>query len=264
MLLSWSQSNIEGLTEKKFNKAQSLTFNELLTKNAQDKSWCEVFLTINASINNYTENSDYIKGLINQLDDTTATKLTGTSRLIVWDRIISGDIIFEGKGLVIENDIYQLSGRANQILQNLTKKNFGYVNINSTKEDLQLLKAKWLKHIDNEKIPEYDKPTYENASIPEISSLKAFEALVVSLEPNKKKTAITKNCLKNIYGLDSMPEDKKSSARLCNPDSYTLGYLAMLIGVEKMSDEMDNKWWIKFWDENKSSLKWNTNKGHFE
>ena len=76
----------------------------------------------NASINNYSEDSSYLKGLANQITNRTETKLKGTSRLIIWDRI-SGDIIFEGKGLDLTTIYLKLVEKSN--LQNLTHKNFG-------------------------------------------------------------------------------------------------------------------------------------------
>ena len=122
LLTSWSQQNIENYTKEMYDQAQKLSPSELLEKNLNAKSWSEVFLTLNSSINNYSANKDYLKGLTDQLTNNNITKLEGTSRLIIWDRITSGDIIFEGKGLVIENDLFKVAGRANQILQKYNKK----------------------------------------------------------------------------------------------------------------------------------------------
>jgi len=102
-----------------YDQAQMLTASELLTKNLIDQSWSAVFLTLNASVNNFSKDSIYLRALANQIDNDAGTKLQGTSRLIIWDRIINSDIIFEGKGLVIDNDLFKVAGRANQILQSL-------------------------------------------------------------------------------------------------------------------------------------------------
>ena len=101
LLVSWSQQNIENYTKEMYDDAQKLTSTELLVKNLNDKSWSNVFLTLNASVNNYSKDSTYLKGLTNQISNSKETILEGTSRLIIWDRIISGDILFEGKGLII-------------------------------------------------------------------------------------------------------------------------------------------------------------------
>jgi len=264
MLMSWGQKDIEGWTKEKWELSQTLTVNQLLDRNLSAESWSDFFAILNASINNYTTNQEYLNNLVEQITDTIETRLKGTRRLIIWERIISGDIIFEGKGLIIENDIFKVGGRANEILQKLTKKNFGYVSINSTEKDLFELKNKWLDFFAGKTVGEYKEPEFKNAQIDKISSLKAFNALVVSLKSNPQKEEIIKNCLKNVYNLDEMPKDKSSSAVYCNPDTYTLGYLGMLIGDKKNDERKDAQWWQNFWNENKDKLVWNAKKGYYE
>jgi len=264
LLTSWSQSNIENYTKEMYDEAQKLTPTELLFKNLNDSSWSAVFLTLNASINNYTKDTNYLKELANQVTNKKETKLEGTSRLIIWDRIISGDIIFEGKGLVIDNDLFKVGGRANQILQNLTNKNFGNVNIHSTDKELEVLKDNWLDYLSNKPVEEYIPIENKNARIPEISSLNAVQALIVSIQDNSAKELITKNCLKNVYKLDEMPKEKGSSASYCNPDTYTYAYLEILFGYEKFDETKDAKWWLTFWTTNQNKLIWNNELGIFE
>lgn len=264
LLTSWSQQNIENYTKEMYDEAQKLTPSQLLTKNLNDKSWSAVFLTLNASINNYSKDSTYLKALTEQIANNTITKLEGTSRLIIWDRIITGDITFEGKGLVVDNDLFKVGGRANQILQNLTKKNFGFVTINSTSNELEELKSKWLKYLTNNAVEEYKPEEYKNSKIPEISSLTAVQALIISLQDNSKKDLITKSCLKKVYKLDEMPKEKGSSASYCNPDTYTFSYLGMLFGDKTFDETKDAKWWQKFWDTNHSKLVWNDESGIYQ
>lgn len=261
LLTSWSQQNIENYTKEMYEEAQKLKSSELLIKNLNDKSWSAVFLTLNASINNYAKDNDYLKSLANQLTNKTETKLEGTSRLIIWDRIISKDIIFEGKGLVIDNDLFTVSGRANQILQNLTNRNFGYVTINSTEKELNNLKKNWLDYLSNKNVEDFKPLEYKNSKIPEISSLNAVNALIISLQDNTRKEAITKKCLKNVYKLDEIPKEKGSSASYCNPDTYTYSYLAILFGEVKADESKNASWWLNFWNENHKNLVWNSEKG---
>ncbi len=264
LLTSWSQQDIENYTREMYDNAQKLTTTELLTKNINDDSWSSVFLTLNASVNNYKENKEYLIELAKQITHVEETQLKGTSRLIIWDRIITGDIIFEGKGLVISNDLYKLGGRANQLLQNLTNKNFGYVSINSTEEELNKLQQSWLNYLSGKVVQEFNPIEYPNAKIPEVSSLNAVQALIISLQDNPKKDVITKSCLKNVYKLDEMPKEKGSSASYCNPDTYTYGYLGMLFGDNKIDEKKDAKWWLNYWNENHEKLKWNNDLGVYE
>lgn len=264
LFVSWSQQNIENYTREMYDKAQKLTSSELLSKNLDDRSWSAVFLTQNASINNYSKDTAYFKGLANQITNTRETKLEGTSRLIIWDRIISGDIVFEGKGLLYDNDLFKVSGRANQILQQLTQKNFGDVTISSSGKELEELKNKWVNSLSNIPVEEYKPIEFKNAKIPEICSLSAVHALIISLQDNPAKEQITKNCLKKVYNLDKMPKDEGSSAIYCDPDTYTTANLAMLFGDEKVDKRKDSKWWLKFWNENQNNLVWNDTKGIYE
>jgi hypothetical protein len=264
LLTSWSQKNIENYTKEMYEEAQKLTASELLNKNLNGKSWSAVFLTLNASINNYSKDSFYLKALANQIANNTETKLEGTSRLIIWDRIISGDIIFEGKGLVVDNDLFKVGGRANQLLQNLTGKNFGFVTNHSSIQELEELKSKWINFLSNKSVEEYKPIEYKKSKIPEITSLSAVQALIISLQDNSKKKQITKNCLKNIYNLDEMPKEKGSSASYCNPDTYTFSYLGMLFGEKYIDETRDAKWWQKFWDTNQNKLIWNNEMGTYE
>ena len=263
LLTSWSQQNIENYTKEMYDEARKLTSDQLLSKNINSKSWSEVFLTLNASVNNFSQDNNYHKKLAEQISNSTETKLIGTSRLIIWDRIITGDIIFEGKGLVIDNDLFKVSGRANQILQNLTKKNFGNVSVNSSSKDLEEIRKKWLNFLSGKQEDEVIPQEYTNSIIPEISSLAAVQALILSLQENPLKQQLTKNCLKNVYKLDEMPKEQGPSS-YCNPDTYTYAYLGMIFGDEKADETKDANWWKAFWENNRNKLSWNSTKGIYE
>lgn len=261
ILASWSQQNIENYTKEKYDEVQSLSSSDLATKNINDKSWSDVFLTLNASLNNYSKNKDYLDTILSQITDQTVTKLEGTSRLIIWERIISKDITFEGKGLIISNDLFTVAGRANQILQNLTNKNFGYVGMNSEGKELVKLQSRWLSYFENQKVDEVQVVQYVGAKIPEICSLKAIHAMIVSLQDNSVKNEIMQNCLISVYDLEEMPNNESSSARFCNPDTYTNAYLGMLFGEEKFDSSKDAYWWLSFWDKNREQMVWNSEMG---
>jgi len=75
LLMSWSQQNIENYTEDMYNEAQKLSPAQLLEKNKNAVYWSEVFLTMNASVNNYKEDKEYLKSLANQITDIKETKI---------------------------------------------------------------------------------------------------------------------------------------------------------------------------------------------
>lgn len=263
-LVSWSQQNIENFTKEMYDAAQKLSSTELLAKNLKDRGWADVFATLNASVNNYSKDTVYWKALAGMVANKTETKLTGTSRLVIWDRITSGDILFEGKGLVIDNDLFTVGGRANQILQNLTGQNFGYVTIKSSENDLLQLRDRWVDFLNNKPVTKYTPEQYKNAKIPEISSLNAVQAMIQSLQNDPRKDELTRKCLKNIYQLDEMPKDSSSPANFCNPDTYTRSYLVMLFGMTSQNETNDPRRWKAFWEGYHDKLVWNEEKGIWE
>jgi hypothetical protein len=91
-----------------------------------------------------------------------------------------------------------------------------------------------------------------------------LEALITSLKPSAEKEALTKNCLRKMYGLDELPKEKNSPAVYCSPDTYTFSYLAMLTGDKTYDEKKNYEWWSKWWAENKSKLSWNAEKAIFE
>lgn len=160
--------------------------------------------------------------------------------------------------------MFKVGGRANQILQNLTDKNFGFVTIHSTIKELEDLKRKWLDFLSYKPVEEYKPIEYVNSEIPEASSLTAVQALIISLQDNFVKQQITKNCLKEVYNLDEMPKEKGLSASYCKPDTYTFSYLGILFGDKKVDEAKDAAWWRFFWDTNHSKLVWNDESGIYQ
>ncbi|MGG5578309.1 hypothetical protein ACPDHL_13335 [Myroides sp. C15-4] len=264
LLTSWSQQNIENYTKEMYDEAQNLSSAELVEKNVNDEYWSEVFLTLNASLNHHAKDIDFLHALTEQITDKTQTNLKGSSRLIIWDRISSGDLTFEGKGIVFENDLFTVAGRANQLLQSLTNKNFGFITIETSQEELESIKNKWQAHLAGKPVDEFQPVKFQNSKIPEISSLAAIKALVISLQENPIKNQLTKKCLHDLYNLEELPKEKGSSASYCNPDTYTYAYLGMVFGHKKADDDKNATWWLNFWNENQNKLIWNSSAGIYE
>jgi hypothetical protein len=260
ILLAWSSSNIPGINEQSFKEAQQWSVDEILSKNIKTTSWPEAYLLMVGAFQ-HREDKNLLKGLISQITDTTKSNLKFTGRLIIWERITNGEIEFEGKGYQCDDDLFSISGRSNWILRNLTKKKFGFVRPDSSKEELTLLQQKWTSWLNGEKVEEQPNQYISKEKvIEEISSIQALEALIISLKPTNEKEKLTKDCLKNLYKLNEMPTDPGSPAALCNPDAYTNGYLALITGI---SDPYLYDWWQEWWNQNKKILQWDSEKGKF-
>lgn len=259
-LFSWGGKDLEGMTSEKFDASKKWTTDDILNKIRTANEWPSVYLLIVAS-KQYKEDKVFIDSLINLVSNTTETKLHLTSRLIIWERITSGDILFEGKGVQIGDDLFKVAGRANWILRFLTGKNFGFVKLNHNTDSLKILKNKWTSWSEGKTVDEYKDP-YETTSkgIDEIKSYEALEAIINSLKKSREKEELTKNCLSKIYKLTELPKDPSSPATMCSPDTYAYMYLTMLTDIENREPY---EWWAKWWSLNKDKLIWDKEKGKF-
>ncbi len=258
-LLSWSPSDVQGVTEQSFNEARGIKPGQLAEKNLAVRSWADAFLLMVGATAN-KDDAGLRKAMVAQITNSSKTTLEKTSRLIIWERIISGEILFEGKGYQADDDLFTVAGRANWVLRNITKKNFGFVTPASTAADLAQLQKKWNQYLNGEAVAEYQNP-YDSAEqgLSELRSPAAVQALIVSLGANPGKTALTKDCLKSVYNLTEMPKEDGPPA-MCNPDTMTNRYLSLITDVEGVHD---SAWWNKWWETNKNALGWDKDKARF-
>lgn len=259
VLISWSMRDVPGLTEQAFNDAKQLTTEKILQKNLAVESWLDAFL-ITVAATAKKEDKQLLSGLVAQLTNSTPTKLKGAGRLIIWERITSGELLFEGKGYQVDDDLFTVGGRANWALRNVTKKNFGLVTPSSTTDDRAAIQKKWSRFLNGEQVEEYKNPfATTEKGLEEIRSLVALEGLIVSLKPTEAKNSLTKDCLQRLYKMDKLPSE--GPARLCSPDTLTNGYLKILTGIE---DQHDYDWWKNWWDKNRAKLEWSSKTARFE
>lgn len=261
ILLSWSGRDVQGVTEQAFNEAKQLKAAQIVEKNLKVNSWADAYLLIVGATAN-KEDKNLLKALSSQLTNQTKVSLKNTSRLIIWERIKSGEILFEGKGFQVDDDLFTVAGRSNWLLRNLTKKNFGFVKVASSADDLTKLQKKWNQFLNGEQVEEYRNPfeTTEKG-LSEIRSLEALEALIIAIKPGSEKDRLTKDCLQKIYKIDELPKEPGSPASLCSPDTMTHRYLAILTGVQ---DKQTFEWWKNWWETNQNWLEWNKEKGMFD
>ncbi len=128
---------------KKFDLKKALEIIDSATQFSEirsAKSWC---------INNYSKAFPY---LVARLSDKRKIGLENTADLIIWDRIQTGDLKFDGHGGGIDEDIFTVAGRASWILNQLTGENFAVVHGNLTEEQSEDFKLKWLKYLEKLKL----------------------------------------------------------------------------------------------------------------
>lgn len=259
-LISWSPQAIEGMTEVRWDTAKSLDPAAALERLRSARDWATAYEGLLAA-SGHSSDKVLLRRIAEEISNPAQTGLKGTSRLIIWERIRSGDILFEGKGLVVEDDLFRVAGRANWTLRTLLKKNFGFVKPDSAQAELDVLRQRWESFLSGKEVPE-ETPTYSSnvEGLTELRSPAAIAALIQSLAPSNAKDALTAACLKNVYGLDEMPAASDAPARLCNPDTYTHRYLAAITNV---ADQHSADWWSAWWQKHQHSLRWDPERARF-
>lgn len=259
-LVSWSPGTIEGMTETRWNAAAKLGADAVVDRLRGAGDWATAYEAL-LGASSRADDKELLGRIVAEISNPAQGSLTGTARLIVWDRVRSGEILFEGKGLVVEDDLFRVAGRANWILRTLLEKNFGYVRPSSTQQELDDLRQIWVSFLAGESVPEAS-PAYPSSveGLVELRSPTALAALIVSLEPSAAKDALTASCLKSLYGLDQMPTTADSPAVLCSPDTYTHRYLATLTDV---TEQHTAEWWREWWQKHGASLRWDSERAKF-
>ena len=260
---AWSPRDVPGVTQQAIAAAGRLGVAEILKRNPAVDSWPDAFLLM-AGAYPHREDRALLEGLVAQLGDPKRTGLRETNRLIIWERIISGEIRFEGLGFQVSDDLFGVAGRANWMLRNLTKKDFGHVRPNTSAEELDGLRRRWARWLAGERVEEHRDvyaPAGEDSRFKRgVTGPETVEALIVSLRPRAGKQNVAgEGCAVALRALyPSGPTAPAEAA--CSPDAFARGYLAALTGVR---EPHDHAWWQRWWDANKGRLSWDAEKGMF-
>ena len=261
ILISWGPQTLEGMTEDRWEAAKTRSVKQILALNQAVQTWPEAYEVL-LGANQKKDDAALLRGLVQQVTDKTDVTLKHTSRLIIWERIMSGDIFFEGKGLQVDDDLYTVAGRANWVLRTITGKRFGIVRPKLSPDDLAQIQARWMKYLNSEPVEETpERYPSDKKGLEELRSPEAIHALITSLKPSDQKTQYTKRLLRDLYDLKELPKEPGHPALLCNPDNYTHGHLARITDVP---DVHSHEWWSAWWSANKDNLVWNREKARFE
>lgn len=260
-LISWGADDLEGMSDRRWKRATQRSSAEVLALNKSASTWPEAYEVL-LGANEHREDRQFLTKLAAQVVESHPTALTKTSKLIIWERISSGQIRFEGRGYQVNDDLFALGGRANWVLRSITQKTFGYITPSSTRDDIEVIRGSWDAYISGDEPEQYQHAhTSEVEGLEELRSLAAVEALVVSLSPNGAKERVTNDCLRRVYGLDSLPSDPHSFAHMCDPDVYAKTYLSKITDVP---DLHSYEWWADWWQAHKGALRWNSTTARFE
>jgi len=257
----WSPRDLEGMTKRRWEAATNKTPAEILKLNRELKTWPEACEVV-AGAKEYAGNREFLGQVAAQLTDPTLTRLESTYRLIQWERIRAGDLVFPGRGFVVYDDVFTVAGRANWLLRTVTEKSFGYVKPGAAPEDLAALQRTWNSYL-NGGAPAEVEPRYRSdaGGEDELFDPLAIELLIRSLGPSPAKEALVQTCLAKV-GVKELPADPATDpAALCNPDVMAHMFLRQVTDVETA---LSAEAWAAWWTEHRDSLRWNQKTGKFE
>ncbi len=260
ILISWSPNQIEGMTEARWDQAKDIDAAASLEGLRTARDWATVY-EINVAAGRHATDKAWLNMIAGEITNPAETKLEGTSRLIARERIRSGDVLFEGEGMQVDDDRFRVAGRANWILRTRLKKNFGTVGLATTRQELDALRGKWQAYLAGKPVQEEPNPYPSNTKdLSELRSPAAIEGLIWSLHPNPAKDRATKACLGKLYGVDTMPTALDASERLCDPDTFAHQFLGIITDVP---DPHPQAWWEEWWKQRGHSLRWDPKKARF-
>jgi hypothetical protein len=259
-LMSFHPAQIEGMTADRWERAKALKPPAILDRVRNATSWASCYEAL-LGASTKDGNRALLRALATEVSSSSGTKLDGTSGLIIWERIVTDDIFFVGKGLWVQDDLFRVAGRANWILRTVKEKSFGIVTPESSQAELDDLRGKWERFLAGESVAEIAPEFPSDAKgLEEIRSPTAIRALIRSLRPTPAKAAHVSRCLKTVYGLTELPASPDSQARFCSPDTYVHLYLAK---VTPVADQHAAEWWEAWWQDHGAALQWDAAKATF-
>ncbi len=87
---------------------------------------------------------ELIPELIFRLTQTREVGLLHAQGVIIWDRVDQGDLVLDGPGAEVPDDLFTVAGRANYLLKNLTGENFGPFPMGTSEKEAFHLRDRWV------------------------------------------------------------------------------------------------------------------------
>jgi hypothetical protein len=260
ILVSWGPQDLQGVSKEAYEAAKKASATKILEEIRTLRTWPEAYLA-GLGASRHRDDTAFLLSVARLLTDSTETPLSATSRLIIWPRITSGDIVFEGQGMQVSDDLFCVAGRANWILRNVTGKNFGYVAPHPSAEALEALEDRWLFALHGGKAAQYADPFRSpRKGLEVLRSPEAVEALVASLRASRGKDERIRWCLEHVYGRKTMPQEPGQPGALCDPDVWTRRYLQ---AITDAAQPHDAAWWALWWKKNRGNLRWDAETARF-
>lgn len=262
ILGEWNvQKDIKNFSPYQYENAKNWTSKQIASMLESNTTWSQLFFISYGARHRYNQgDTTMIKELIKLVQKNKVIPMTETYKLIIWERIRNGDMVFEGRGVIVDDDLFNVAGKANWILRYIYGVRFGLVQINSTQFALDELARKWTELYKGRSAGATPEVIHNSKTLACLKDTLVLKTLIFTLQPSEKKTQYINTCLEQ-FKLKSVPKDPLVSGYYCNPDNYAIEYLNKIVELKSPLKSADA--WKRWYDANKSKIVYDEKKKKF-
>ena len=262
ILGEWNaQKDIKNFSPYQYDNAKNWNSKQIASMLESNTTWSQLFFISYGARHRYNQgDTTIIKELIRLVQKNKVIPMTETYKLIIWERIANGDMVFEGRGIIIDDDLFNVAGKANWILRYIYGVRFGLVKINSTQFALDEMARKWTELYKGRSSGAIPEEIHNSKTLACLKDTLVLKTLIGTLQPSEKKTQYINTCLEQ-FKLKSVPKDPLVSGYYCNPDNYTIEYLNKIIELKTPLKSPDA--WKRWYETNKSKIVYDEKKKKF-
>lgn len=262
ILGEWNvQKDIKNFSPYQYENAKSWNSKQIANMLENNTTWAQLFFLSYGARHRYNQgDTTIIKELIRLVRKNKVVPMTETYKLIIWERIYNGDMVFEGRGIIVDDDVFNVAGKANWILRYIYGVRFGLVKMNSTQFALDELARKWTELYKGRSAGAIPEVIHNSKTLACLKDTLVLKTLIRSLQPSQKKTEYINTCLQQ-FKLKSAPKDPLMSGYYCNPDNYTTEYLNKIVDLKTPLKSPDA--WKRWYEANKSKIVYDEKKKKF-
>jgi len=220
ILGEWNvQKDIKNFSPYQYENAKNWNSKQIASMLESNTTWSQLFFISYGARHRYNQgDTTMIKELIKLVQKNKVIPMTETYKLIIWERIRNGDMVFEGRGIIVDDDLFNVAGKANWILRYIYGVRFGLVQINSTQFALDELARKWTELYKGKSAGAIPEVIHNSKTLACLKDTLVLKTLIFTLQPSEKKTKYINTCLEQ-FKLKSVPKDPLVSGYYCNPDN---------------------------------------------
>lgn len=262
ILGEWSvQKDIKGFAPMQYEQAKSWTSTQIAAMVENNTTWAQLYFLCYAARYRYNQqDTTIIREMIRLVKKNKVTPMTETYKLIVWERIANKDMIFEGRGIIVDDDVFNVAGKANWILRSIYGVRFDMVTLKTNDYALEGLARQWKEFYKGKASGAKPEIVHNSKTLSSLKDTTVLKILIGSLAPSEKKKTYVNTCLEQ-YKMKAVPKNNLEPAYYCNPDNYAMEYLNKIVELKSPLKNADG--WTRWYATNKSKLVYDEKKKKF-